>query len=218
MHLSTLTLLLLCLHSASAARCSDESLRRDFPNSLKGQSITVVTIAAYPPFISRNGLGVPCGFDIDLMNLIGSIYRIEFDYKYVALANLISEVQNNATSISITAQAITEERMQLVNFVQFFRAGMVFIAKSSYSDSINQLTDVCGKRVAVLNASIHLTVLLSAQNSCAQNPIRLVPVATFPEVLAAVNNGTAALGFADEPVLKPAVMDSNGKLKLLGGP
>lgn len=203
-------------HSAIAARCSDEFLRQHFPNDLKGKNITVATITNYPPFVKRVGHDVPCGFDIDLMNLIGSIYRIQFNYQYVDVVDLISTVQNHTRTISITHQAITEDRMKSVNFVQFFRAGVVFIAKSSYSNSINQLTDVCGKKVAVINATLQKLVLEKTQNSCAQNPIKIVSVISFPYLLQLVSNGTAELGFQDEPVLQRAVIESNGQLKILG--
>ena len=212
---------ILLLQSASfgvstAASCTDEFLRNHLPRDLKSKTITIATIAQYPPFITRLGLGVPFGFDVDLMNLISFIYRIDFKYKYVNPEDLIPTVSNQTYTVSITNQAITDDRIELVSFAQFFKAGATFIAKSTYKKNIKNVTDLCGQKVVVITATIQEKVLQATQNSCAQKNITIISVTTFTEFIAIVMNGTASLGFQDEPVLVTAVRDSNGQLKIAG--
>lgn len=204
--------------SLLAEKCTDEFLRHKFPNSLKGKNITIVTIDDYPPFVKRVGLGAPCGFDIDLMTLIGSIYRIQFNYQYVSVADLLPAVLNKTNTISITHQAITPDRIQVVNFVQFFNSGAIYIAKSNYSHPINQLSGLCGQKVGVIRHTVQEIGVQMAQAGCASNPITIISVQTFTELIKIVKNGTAHVGFQDEPVLEPVVLESNGKLKLVGDP
>jgi ABC-type amino acid transport substrate-binding protein len=214
-------LLILLLQSASfgfstAASCTDEFLRNHLPDALKSQTITIATIAQYPPFITRLAHGVPFGFDVELMNLISFIYRINFKYQYVNPEDLIPTVSNQTYTVSITNQAITAGRIELVSFAQFFKAGAIFIAKSTYTKTIKNLTDLCGQKVAVIAATIQEKAVQQTQQFCAQKTITIISVRTFTEFIAIVMNGTANLGFQDEPVLVSIALESDGQLKIVG--
>ena len=152
------------------------------------------------------------------MNLIGFIYRIDFKYQYVNVEDLIPTVQNNTYTVSITNQAITEDRIGFVSFVQFFKAGVTFIAKRTYNNTINGLTDLCGQKVAAISATIQEAALQEIQKLCNKSTITIVSVLTFTELIEVVINGTADLGFQDEPVLLDAVLEFNEQLKLVGDP
>ena len=214
--------LLLVQSSSTAFRyrsgCTDRSLRLSLPAELKSKTITIVTDRETAPFISGIGNGVPFGFDVDLMNYIGYIYRINFQYRYAAFADFIPIVQNDSNTISIEAETVTEERSKLVTFAQFFKTGSGFLVRSSYSGTINQLTDLCGKTVAVQTGTIQEQDVQQQNKQCSANPITILSITTYTDLINVVDNGTATVAVSGQAGLLTIAVESNNRLKVIGDP
>ena len=220
--LRAILLLLLVQSSFSTfrrrARCSDESLLSNFQNSLNLKTITVITSNRSAPFISRIGNGVPFGLDYDLLNYIGYIYRVNFQFRYAAFQDFISIVQGDPSVISISSQTVTAERSKSVTFAQYFETGSGFIVRSSYSQTIDGLASLCGKTVAVQSTSIQAQDVQQQSQKCGTNPITIISVAAYSDLINLVVNGTAAVGVQDEALLITSARESGGQLKVVGTP
>jgi polar amino acid transport system substrate-binding protein len=198
--------------------CTDVNLRLNLPCSVKSRTITVVTNTDSAPFVSRIGNGVPFGFDIDLMNYIGYIYRINFEYRYALFQDFIPEVQNKTNTISISSQTVTEERMKSVDFAQFFKTGSSFLVQSTYSRTISGLASLCGMIVVVQTGTIQERDVQKQNTQCGVNQITIISVITYTEVVRLIDNGTATVAVYDEALLVTTALQSNGQLKVVGDP
>ena len=198
--------------------CSEKFLRTEYAPFLKANKITIVISSGLPPFVSQDGNGVPYGLDIDLINYIGFIYQIEFQYKYAAFSDLISTVQNNTNYISISSFFDTLARQEFVDFVDFFRSGSIFIVRSTYNQTINSLGDLCGKTVVIRAGTVQQKQVIAQNTTCGANEIQIVVVITIVDLIAAVQNGTGDVGLANQASLTTAVRASNNELKVVGTP
>lgn len=198
------------------APCTDDRLLREFPSSLVSQPITIVTGTSVAPFVSTACTGVPCGFDIDLMNLISFLYRKKFDYQFIPFLSLIPTVANNVNTISISAITITIERMKSVNFVQFFSTGTGFIVRSTYEKPIDTLADLCNKTVAVMSGTIQEEAVQKQNILCNPNNITILSEATLSVIVNDILTCKADVGLSDEILLQTAVLNSNNQLKIVG--
>ena len=199
-----------------ARGCSELYLRRSLPSQYESQTITIVTGRQSVPLVSQIGSSPPVGLDIDLINLIGFMYGINFQYQYADFVQFIPTVQSNANIISISTMQVTPAREELVDFVQYFKTGSGFIAKSTYAGTVNELGDLCGKKV-VVRANVTHQADVEKQNAlCGANPITIVVVQTYPELIESVNNGTAEVGVSGVALLITSVRESNNTLKVVG--
>ena len=196
--------------------CTDTNLRLNLPRVVKSKTITIVTDTDSAPFVSRIGNGVPFGFDIDLMNYIGYIYRINFQYRYAAFKDFIPIVQSDPNTISISSQTVTTARIGLVDFAQYFTTGSSFIVRSIYSGIIKGLVDLCGKIVAVQTGSIQEQDVQQQNKQCSADPITILSVTTYTELINLVDNGTATVAVYDEALLVATAGESNNRLKVVG--
>ena len=150
------------------------------------------------------------------MSYIASIYQITFTYKYGQFSQFISTVQNDTNTISISTQTDTTAREQFVNFAQFFATGTSFLLRYNDTTTINNVSDLCGKRVAVVSASIQEIDVKTQNNSCGTNSITLLSVTSITDIVSYVTNGTADVGLNDEASLTYTASQSNNTLKVVG--
>ncbi|CAF3437616.1 unnamed protein product [Rotaria sp. Silwood2] len=162
--------------------CTEKFLRNAFWHSVNVKTINVVVADDLAPMVSKAPYGLPIGFDYDLMNLISFICRVNFKYQFAPFRDLISIVQNNTNTISITSQLITPQRMELVSFAKFFRTGTTFLVRSTYTQVIKGLADLCGKRVVVQTGGTPAQDVQTQNGKCGSNPINIIIVNSYAQV------------------------------------
>ena len=203
---------------AYARRCSDEFLRRIQRNPFEGKTITIVSTDDTPSFVEQTGEGVPYGFNVDLMNLVGFIYRTNFNYVFKNFNELIAAVEADEDTISVDTQTITQERIQQIRFAQFFKSGTGFLVKTSFTGSITGLSSLCGRRVAVVSGSTQEADVVAQNTRCGSNSINMRSVDGIAESTQLVLNGSADVALGDEATLVPIVRESSDELKTIGTP
>jgi len=152
------------------------------------------------------------------MNYIENIYKIRFTYQYQEFSQFISTVQNNENTISISTETDTLAREEFVNFAQFFKTGTGFIVQFSYDTSITGLSDLCGKKVAVLDSSIQENDVETQNQQCGDNTITIQSFPSTTEIINAVLDGSVDVGLNDEALLTSIASQSNNTLKVVGQP
>ncbi|UJR11433.1 hypothetical protein I4U23_015613 [Adineta vaga] len=198
--------------------CTKTCLRSNAKCRPKLKTISIVTARDQAPFISQTGDDAPVGLDVDLMQSIADLYQIKFVYQYAEFSQFISMVQNDINLISISTHTDTIVREEFVNFAHFFKTGVGFFTLSTYTETINGLSDLCGKTVAVLTSSIQEIDVQSQNTKCGSNPITIISVASSTDRLKAIEDGTADVALDDQAVIVAIVQESEGKLKEVGQP
>lgn len=176
-----------------------------------GDTLTVATEPAFPPFESQGTGGELEGFDIDLMNAIGEEAGLTIEFQSLPFDGIIPALQAGTVDAAISAMTITEERAQTVDFSNpYFKAGLA-IAVSEANTDIQSLDDLEGKRIAV---QIGTTGAETAQS------IAGAQVSTFdsgPLALQELANGNVDAVINDAPVTLDAIKSGNiGGIKVVG--
>ena len=107
------------------------------------ESITVASDIAYRPFeFTQNG--EPVGFDIDLMNEIGSRAGFTPEFQNVTFDGIIPGLGSGNYEVAISAMTITEERAQQVDFSEpYFDANQSLMVRSD--SDIQSVEDLGGR-------------------------------------------------------------------------
>ena len=83
--------------------------------AMQKAKINVAVNAVFPPFEYYEN-GELCGFDIELMNLIGDKIGFDIEYTDMNFDELIPAVINGETDCAISTIAVTDERKKVIDF------------------------------------------------------------------------------------------------------
>ncbi|NEP15405.1 MAG: basic amino acid ABC transporter substrate-binding protein [Leptolyngbya sp. SIO4C1] len=172
-------------------------------SSAAGDTWTVGTEPAFPPFESQGDGGELVGFDIDLMEAIGERAGATVEFQSLPFDGLIPSLQTGAIDAAISGMTITEEREQTVDFSRpYFRAGLA-IAVAEDDEAIKTLSDLENKAIAV-------QIGTTGANQAADIPG--AEVSTFdsaPLALQELSNGNVDAVINDAPVTLDAINSGN---------
>ncbi|SUO93316.1 transporter substrate-binding domain-containing protein [Suttonella ornithocola] len=80
------------------------------------ETYTVGTIRVFPPFTRTNEVGIPEGFDIDLINAIAAKENFNVNFKVQLWRGLLEKLNTGDVDIVATAVVITPERQEKYDF------------------------------------------------------------------------------------------------------
>lgn len=173
------------------------------------QKIVVGCDPTFPPFESLEPTNKFIGFDIDLMQAVARAEGLEVEFKNVSFDQLFSSLLADQVDAVISGISITEERKKRFLFSQpYFTYGQVIAVKSN-NPSINKLSDLAGKNVAVQGGS-YASDLVEQQTSA-----KLHPFDTVEQVLTELKKGQVDAAICDFPSAS-AYIRANNDIKLLG--
>ncbi|MGC1305897.1 MAG: basic amino acid ABC transporter substrate-binding protein [Phormidesmis sp.] len=168
-----------------------------------GDTWTVGTEPAFPPFESVGEGDELVGFDIDLMNAIGEKAGKTVSFDSLPFDSLIPALQTGSIDAAISGMTITEERQATVDFSDpYFDAGLA-IAVAEGNTDIKTLEDLEGKKIA---AQIGTTGASTAES------VADATVTTFdsaPLALQELANGNVDAVVNDAPATLDAIKTGN---------
>jgi len=197
------------------------SIASQVPAAIKSKgTLNVATEAQYAPneFIAPDGHTV-IGMDADLMSAIGAVLGLKVKLINSSFEAIIPGLAAGRYDIGASSFTDTKEREKTVDFVDYFKAGISFYAKSSANTGVSKLADLCGKTVAVEKGTVELEESTKQSATCKKEGKPAVTVLSFPgqnPVTLAVVSGRAELAMADSPVVAYQIKQANGQLKLIG--
>jgi polar amino acid transport system substrate-binding protein len=203
--------------SASVA-ASATPLRIKPPDSLiKPGTITFLSDTTYPPQESIvNGQAV--GFDIDIADALAAKMGLTATIQTADFSTIVQSLLQHKGDAIISAVAITPELQRQVAFVGYFQSGQSILVRKGNPQSITQLQDLCGKRVAVEITTPEQDTLSAANsNECKTTPINMRTFITDTEAIQQLKQGTVDAALDDTPVASYFVKN-NPDLLDLGGP
>lgn len=123
---------------------TDNSLQR----VLDAGQLTVVGSGGYPPFNYIDDNGDVIGFDVDVGAEIASRLGVELNYVTGEWSGLIEGLRAGRYDAILGSMAITEDRLQTVNFsIPYYYSGAQLVVRSD--SGITDPSEMAGKSIAV---------------------------------------------------------------------
>ena len=207
--------------TSSSTTAVNASIAATVPAAIKSKgTLNVATEAQYAPdeFIAPDGHTV-IGMDADLLEAIGSVLGLKVKMVNANFETIIPGLAAGRYDLGASSFTDTKEREKTVDFVDYFRAGISFYAKSSANPGVQKIADLCGKNVAVEKGTVEQEEAEKQSKACSKEGKKSVSVLSFPgqnSVNLAVSSGRAELGMADSPVVAYQIKQSSGQFKLIG--
>jgi polar amino acid transport system substrate-binding protein len=134
--------------SGCAAKTADNSLQR----VMDAGKLTVVGSGGYPPFNYIDDNGDVIGFDVDVGAEIASRMGAELNYVTGEWSGLIEGLRSGRYDGILGSMAITEERLQTVNFsIPYYYSGAQLVVRSD--SGITDPSEMAGKSIAVVTGT-----------------------------------------------------------------
>ena len=173
---------------------------------------------SYAPaeFYAEDGK-TPVGYDIDMTKAIAKTLGLKPNIVSSMFDTIIPSI-GSKYDLGITAMTITEERMQSVDFVSYYRAGSTWAVKKGNPNKIDT-SDLCGKKVAVQTATMQETEANKIAKQCeadGKDKLEVISSKLQTDVTTNVVTGKADVFYADSPVAGYAISQTDGQLEALG--
>lgn len=132
----------------TAADVESDSLQR----VIDAGKLTVVGSGGYPPFNYIDDNGDVIGFDVEVGQEIASRLGVELNYVTGEWSGLIEGLRNERYDAILGSMAITEDRLESVNFSvpYYFSGAQLVVTKDS---GITDPNEMAGKKIAVVTAT-----------------------------------------------------------------
>ena len=165
----------------------------------------------YPPQESFDDQGNPQGSDVDLIHEIANRLGLALVVQNSVFSTIIPALTGGKCDVIISAQNINADRLKVVDMIPYFKAGQAFVAAKGNPKGIKTKDDLCGKVVAVQEATTELDFLQGTgdykgaglSDGCTKAGKPAITIKTFAkdnDALLALQSGTADVYFADSPV------------------
>ena len=184
-----------------AAAAVDQALRARLPEDIRESGvIRVATDASYAPasFFAEDRKTI-VGFEPDLAARLGEVLGVRFAFVQTPFLDVLPDVEEGRVDIAISAITDTEERQQLVDFVNYFTAGTSILVQRGNPEGVHDIRDLCGQVVAVEEGTTQVELLERSQEGCGVNPIDIAAYPTNSDALAALRTGQATAVLNDYP-------------------
>jgi polar amino acid transport system substrate-binding protein len=207
--------------SASTSSGVDAAVAALVPAAIKTKgTLNVATEAQYAPneFMASDGHTI-IGMDPDMMKALGEVMGLKVNMINANFEAIIPGIEAGRYDVGASSFTDTKEREKVVDFVDYFSAGISFYAKATANPGVNELSDLCGKTTAVEKGTVEQEEAEAQSKKCTKEAKKSVAVLSFPgqnAVNLAVSSGRAELGMADSPVVAYQIKQSNGEFKLIG--
>lgn len=199
----------------------DATIAAQVPAAIKAKGkLVVATEAQYAPneFIASDGHTI-IGMDADMMKALGEVMGLKVEMVNANFEAIIPGLAAGRYDVGASSFTDTKEREKVVNFVDYFSAGISFYAKSSANPGVTELADLCGKTTAVEKGTVEQEEAEAQSKKCTKAGKKAVSVLIYAgqnAVNLAVSSGRAELGMADSPVVAYQIKQSTGQFKLIG--
>lgn len=189
---------------------------------LGGKTVTVVTENAYPPlqFIDPK-TGGQIGWEYDAMNQIAKRLNFKVEYQNTSWDAMIQSVSDGQYDLGMTGITIKEDRKEKVDFSDpYMRSEMFMLVRgdeSRFADGKGFAALEDGLVGAQAGTSPFYVAVYEILDGNEQNP-RIKLFETFGASVQALKTGDVDLVLTDGVAANGYVEQSDGGLKVIGGP
>ncbi len=162
-----------------------------FSRGVQARKVRVVA-APYTPFVFQQD-GKLTGFDIELLNTICSLNRLDCRIKLVTFEQMMKMLARGEADVGIGAIYVTEERKKVVNFTRpYLNTGLVMVSLAAKPVQANELKN---KRVGVKKGATGEQVARRLARKF--RGLQIVPFITTEESFDALAKGQVDVVFND---------------------
>lgn len=161
--------------------------------------------------------GLPVGFDIDILAGIGRVLGLATRTESAVFAQIIPSV-GSTYDIGMSSFTINDERLQTVNMVSYFQAGISYAVRTGNPYGVTP-ADMCGERVALQVGTYQEELANERSTACVKaggSRIDILPYVGNSDAATNVAGGKADILMADSPVTAYAIARSRGTLEPIG--
>lgn len=200
----------------------DEALAARVPADIREAGVLVGgSDNSYAPWEYLAGADgqTPEGIDIDLMNALTAKLGLTYESRTADFSSILPALGTNY-DVGVSAFSITNERMEVVNFVTYANTGSEWVIKAGNPDGFDP-ADYCGKTIAVQSGTWHEEQLLPISEQCVADgkpALELLPFSLQTEAMTRVAAGGAVATVSGAATGGYAVSQSNGTLEAISAP
>lgn len=198
--------------TTAATPASDSGLPALVPADLRERGyISVASDIPYPPMEMLDADGNVTGLDYDLSQAMAEVLDIEFRFEKQAWDSIIPSLKSGRHDIIMSGMNDTKERQQTLSFVDYFQGGMAILVRAGNPDAITTLLDLCGKTVAVEEATVQGDLVRKMSEQCpAGTEIGLMELPSDADAQNAVRADKATADILDAAVAAYAAKTAGG--------
>lgn len=195
-----------------------EDIAAQVPEDIRSEgALKVGTNVPYAPNEFKDSKGEIVGFDIDLIDAVAKVLDLDSTIQENDFDRIIPAIEGGNLTVGISSFTVNDERVQTVDMVEYFEAGIQWAAKPGADIDPD---DACGKKVAVQRTTVEETEELPAKSKACTDAgkpaIEILPYDEQDLAANAVVQGSADAMSADSPVTAWAVQQSEGQLEAMG--
>ncbi len=212
----------------STVTCASSSVQASWHLVTSGQ-LTIASDTTYAPaeYPDPNNVSHFIGYDMDLAREIARRLCLTANIQKATFNSIIPDISNAALGqqrydLSISSFTINNDRLKNVDMIPYFQAGESILTTTDKAGSIKSINDMCGKNIAVQNATVEQGELKDANGVgdgtsgqapvCKNSPITIISNDDQGVVVANVLNGRADASYQDQPVTDYYVALHKGQL------
>jgi polar amino acid transport system substrate-binding protein len=198
--------------------CPADSVKASWHLVSNGQ-LTIASDTTYAPaeYPDANDPSHFIGYDMDLARELARRLCLTANIEKASFNAIIPDIANAALGqqrydMSISSFTINDARQKQVDMIPYFQAGESILTTTANAGTIKSINDMCGKTIAVQNATVEQGELKDANGAgdgssgqapvCKQasKPITIVSNDDQGFVVNQVINGRADASYQDQPV------------------
>lgn len=186
----------------------DPALRAMLPDDVRRSGVlTVGTDASYAPMSSFAPDGrTIVGAEPDLGAQLGKVLGVRLEFVNRDFTKILPDVAAGRLDLGMSAMTDTEERERTVDFVNYLSAGTAIVVQRGNPAGVTDISDLCGKRVAIEDGTVQVDLLARAQANCAE-PIAVQVFPTNSDALVQLRTGRCVAVLNDLPPAALLVSD-----------
>lgn len=164
------------------------SIAEQVPGKIRTTGVLhVATSATLPPmtYVADDNRTL-IGLDIDVAKAVAATMGLRAELTNAGFDTLVPGLQSGRFDMVVSSMGVTAERQRVVDFVDYYNGGQGFLASANTGFAVNDLIDLCGRRVAVTTGSTQQSTLQDSQHICTDAGRPPYQLQAFPDTNGAV--------------------------------
>lgn len=188
------------------------------PADIRERGVLIIGVnPSYSPNEFKDPAGDPTGWTIELTNALAGKLGLKTDWRQAKFDSIIPSITGGKMDLGATSFTDNAERQQVVDFVNYYSAGVQWAAPAGKTVDPN---NACGLKVAVQSGTFEYTDEVPEKSeacvTAGKDPIEILPFDSQEDASNAVALGKADALSADSPVTLYAIKKMDGKLVAAG--
>jgi polar amino acid transport system substrate-binding protein len=188
-------------------------------------TLTVGNDGAYAPMEFEDENGDLVGLDVDLINAMAELLGVETEHPIAGFETLLTSLDAGRYDVVMSSMSVNPERSQVVDFIEYFNAGIGIVVVEGNPKGITSFDDLCGATVAVQKGTIQVDYLLGTTEApggkdaectgAGSEGITVLEFDSDPEAVQALIAGQADVEMADFPVTAYSALQNASEIDLV---